>query len=165
MKQSEMMMMMNVWGLALGYRGDRLSNVVTGWVTVLTFGGPTLPSSIRPRLPALDPGNIPWIFWSSYYLFSFNSGDFAISWIGLRTHKSVLKFYQGFKSPSNLRGQSKIVYSWETDRHGPQPIIGFQLIWPKSRPHMIGFVFCFCQHLVKISIHTRPEPTEVRPDH
>ena len=28
MKQSEMMMMMNVWGLALGYQGDRLSNVV-----------------------------------------------------------------------------------------------------------------------------------------
>ena len=28
MKQSKMMMMMNVWGLALGYQGDRLSNVV-----------------------------------------------------------------------------------------------------------------------------------------
>ena len=37
MKQSEMMMT-NVCGLALGYQWDRLSNVVTGWVTVLTFG-------------------------------------------------------------------------------------------------------------------------------
>lgn len=37
MKQSEMMMT-NVCGLVLGYQWDRLSNVVTGWVTVLTFG-------------------------------------------------------------------------------------------------------------------------------
>ena len=40
MKQS-WMMMMNVWGLAQGYQWDWLSNVVIGWVTVLTFGEPT----------------------------------------------------------------------------------------------------------------------------